>query len=181
MFPHCITPSIELKLLQSHHAAELFQITDTNRDHLRQWLPWLDLTNEEKDTAAFISSTLQAFADSGTLSCGIWHQEKLCGVIGYNSINWNSKIGYFGYWLAKEAEGKGIITQCCQALIEHAFTEYNLNRVVINVATENRKSQAIPDRLGFTREGIIRDAEWLYDHYVDHTINGLLKKDASKY
>ncbi|HEX8372400.1 MAG TPA: GNAT family protein [Chthoniobacterales bacterium] len=103
-----------------------------------------------------------------------WHQEALCGVIGYNRIDWESRIAFPGYWLAKGSEGKGIMTQCCRALVDHASTEYRLNRIEIMVATENLKSQAIPDRLGFTREGVLRDAEWLYDHYVDHTVNALV-------
>jgi ribosomal-protein-serine acetyltransferase len=39
------------------------------------------------------------------------------------------------------------------------------------------KSRALPKRLGFTEEGIIREAEWLYDHYEDHVVYGLLKKE----
>jgi len=68
------------------------------------------------------------------------------------------------------------MTDCCRALIKHGFDEYGLNRIVITVATTNVKSQAIPDRLGFSKEGVLLDAEWLYDHYVDHTVNALLAK-----
>jgi ribosomal-protein-serine acetyltransferase len=39
------------------------------------------------------------------------------------------------------------------------------------------KSRAIPEKLGFVQEGITRQEEWLYDHYVDHVIYGLLAKD----
>ncbi len=44
------------------------------------------------------------------------------------------------------------MTLCCRALIEHAFKEYNINKIVITVATENKRSQGIPDRLGFTNK-----------------------------
>jgi hypothetical protein len=37
--------------------------------------------------------------------------------------------------------------------------------------------RAVPERLGFQLEGIIRDAEWLYDHFVDHAMYAILKKD----
>src|SRR3712207_8983550 len=51
-----------------------------------------------------------------------------------------------------------------------SFLELGLNRVSIACATENKKSCAIPERLGFRREGVQRQAEWLYDHFVDHVI-----------
>lgn len=173
MFAHRVSGSIVLRILQEHHAEELYALTDRNRAHLRQWLPWLDETNGVGDTLAFIRSGLTAFKDSATFVCGIWHDAVLCGVIGYNFIDWNTRTAYPGYWLAENHQGRGIVTECCRAFIRHAFNDYGLDSIVIHVATGNSRSQAIPDKLGFTREGIKPQAEWLYDHHVDHTINVL--------
>ena len=174
MFVYELDQGITLRLLQGRHAEELFEVTQENRYHLREWLPWLDLVQNEKDSARFIENSLRSFAHSGAFVCGIWQNCGLCGVIGYNRVDWEARAAFPGYWLAKSAEGQGIMTACCRALLDHAFNEYHLERVVITVATGNHKSQAIPDRLGFQRDGILPDAEWLYDHFVDHTVNVLL-------
>ena len=58
-----------------------------------------------------------------------------------------------------------------------AFAQEQLNRVAIPVAVENAKSRAIPERRGFTSEGIRREAEWLYDHFVDHVMYAMLSAD----
>ena len=79
-----------------------------------------------------------------------------------------------GYWLGKEYQGKGLITESCRLLINYAFDEYNLNRVEIRCATGNSKSCAIPERIGLTMEGVIRDGEWLYDHFVDLYLYSML-------
>jgi ribosomal-protein-serine acetyltransferase len=65
----------------------------------------------------------------------------------------------------------------CRAVIAHGFGALGLHRVSIRCAVENRRSRAIPERLGFTFEGVARGSEWLYDHFVDHAIYGLLRTD----
>ena len=67
--------------------------------------------------------------------------------------------------------------RACKAYIAYGFNELDLNRIEIRVAEENKKSRAIPEKLGFQEEGKIRQAEWLYDHYVDHVIYGLLAEE----
>ena len=71
------------------------------------------------------------------------------------------------------------MTEACRIYTCHAFATWNLNRVEIRCAVENRRSRAIPERLGFQSEGTIREAEWLYDHFVDHVIYGMLASDWS--
>jgi ribosomal-protein-serine acetyltransferase len=101
----------------------------------------------------------------------------LAGVIGYDPIDWENHSTEVGYWLGEEYQGQGLATIACRALVEHAFLELGLNRVSIACATENKKSCAIPERLGFRREGVQRQAEWLYDHFVDHVIYAALASE----
>lgn len=69
------------------------------------------------------------------------------------------------------------MTRAVKALTHYAFHELNLNRVDIRAAVENKKSRSIPERLGFVNEGRLRQAEWLYDRYVDCIIYGMLAED----
>ena len=66
------------------------------------------------------------------------------------------------------------MTKVAKALTDYAFTHLKLNKVEIRAAVENKKSRSIPERLGFVYEGTLRQAEWLYDHYVDHAVYGML-------
>jgi len=65
----------------------------------------------------------------------------------------------------------------CDAIIEYAFKDLQLNRIEIRAGIHNRQSRAVPERLGFVNEGTARQAEWIYDHYIDHAIYGLLRSE----
>lgn len=69
------------------------------------------------------------------------------------------------------------MTRSCRAYVSHSFQTLGLNRVEIRCAVDNRKSCAIPERLGFILEGTLRQAEWLYDHFVDHSVYAILSQD----
>jgi ribosomal-protein-serine acetyltransferase len=175
MNPIVVDRDLELRLLAQKHAAELFALTDSNRAHLREWLPWLDGIRRVSDTAEFIAKADAVFRESRAFTVGIWQGPRLAGVIGHNRIDWDNRVTQFGYWLAAAHQGRGIITRCCRALIDHAFIEYALNRIEIQTAVANHRSESIPKRLGFAFEGIRREGEWLYDHFVDLRMYALLR------
>lgn len=172
-----VDEEITLKMMNKENAEELFAITDRSRDHLREWLPWLDYTKTKEDSLQFIMNNFQLHAEKKGVTAGVFYYGSLAGVAGYNKLDWTNKIAYIGYWLDLEHQGKGIMTRAVRALVDHAFYEYGLNRVDIRAAVGNKKSQAIPKRLGFQKEGVLRQAEWLYDHYVDHVVFSMLRAD----
>jgi ribosomal-protein-serine acetyltransferase len=88
-------------------------------------------------------------------------------MIGFHNVEWEAETTTLGYWIAEEHQGRGIVTQAVQALTEHAFAEWKLHRVQIRASTGNAKSRAIPERLGFEREGMLREAEKVGGRYKD--------------
>jgi ribosomal-protein-serine acetyltransferase len=177
VFSHKLGESTQLRLLEERHAQELTDLTDRNREYLRAWLPWVDANRTVEDRKKFISGALKQFAENDGFTAGIWHEGRLAGVIGYVSIDWDNRTTEVGSWLGEEYQGRGLVTAACRALVDHAFEELGLNRVSIACATENKKSCAIPERLGFRREGVVRQAEWLYDHFVDHVVYATLASE----
>jgi ribosomal-protein-serine acetyltransferase len=69
------------------------------------------------------------------------------------------------------------MTQCCQFVVRYGFLTLDLNRIQIAAATENLQSRAIPERLGFKLEGIMRARENLYGRFVDHAVYALLRTE----
>ncbi len=177
MFDYNVDDRIQLKLLEPRYAEEIYHIIVNDRRYLRQWLPWIDGTNGPEDIALFIHSTLEAFKDNNGFHAAIFYQGRIVGCIGLHGIDWQHRKTSIGYWLASGFQGRGIMTKSCHALVRHVILELGINRIEIRAAVQNQRSRAIPERLGFTNEGTIREAEWLYDHYVDHIVYGLLKRE----
>ncbi|KIL38795.1 alanine acetyltransferase [Gordoniibacillus kamchatkensis] len=177
MLRHQINDEVHLELLETRHAEELYRLTDRNRDRLREWLPWLNGTRGMEDSEAFIRTSLQHFANANGGNFGVFYRGQMAGCIGLHNIDWGNRKTSIGYWLGADFQRRGIMTLACGAILDYVFGELELNRAEIRAAEFNARSRAIPERLGFTNEGKIRQAEWLYDHYVDHVVYGMLRDE----
>jgi len=172
-----VDDEIILKLLEDEEAETLFLLVDKNRSYLREWLPWVDTNTTIEESRLFIKTAAEQHEQNLGFQCGIWFHNQLAGVIGFHRIDWMNRNVEIGYWLGAEFQGHGIITKACRTMIDFAFCEYQLHRVQIRCAIGNRKSCAIIERLNFANEGITREAEFLYDHYADLRIYGMIAED----
>jgi len=166
---------VSLEALSLDHVQKLYDLTEANREYLREWLPWLDHIKSSTDTKEFINNTVKPGAAP---HFAVLYDRSVCGVAGFHEINTQHRIGSIGYWLACQYVGSGIITTAVHKLLKIGFNEHALNKIEIRCAEENLKSRAIPERLGFTYEATLRDCEWLYSKYVNHAIYSIL---ASEY
>nr|WP_275447106.1 GNAT family protein [Pseudoalteromonas sp. Of7M-16] len=163
-----VSCGLSVKLLDISDAQTLFSLVEANRSYLKEWLPWLDLTNSHLDSEAFIQSTHQQYHDGLGIMGGIYSNNSLVGMCGYHPIDKINRCANIGYWIAEKSQGQGIATRCVAYLVDYAFTELQLEQVSLSIAEHNYKSQAIATRLGLGRKDIKRDAEYLYDHFVNH-------------
>jgi ribosomal-protein-serine acetyltransferase len=172
-----VDDSIILELIDYHHAEMLYQLVKSNRLHLREWLPWVDHMRTVEDFRRYINASKQRFTNNTEMGFVILAKYVMIGRIGLYNVDLNNKSASIGYWLDKEWLGKGVITRSCKAVIDDAFKRLQLNRIEIRAAVENTKSQAIPEKLGFKKEGIIRQGEFVNDHFVDLYVYSLLREE----
>lgn len=173
MFSYRVDTHSELRMLEERHAELVFALVEQNRERH----PEIPQLCSLEDTRMYIKRDLALFAENKGLGIGIWYQGNLAGAVRYHEINWTSKSTELGYWLGVAFEGKGLVTRACQVMIDHAFNELGLNRVVISCAPENQRSRAIAEKLGFTQEGILRQSDWLKDGFVDQVVYGILASE----
>ena len=166
-----------MRLISQSHAGEFFRVLNANRAFVRRWHGWVDLLNSHTDCERAITVWQTQHANNRGFHAGIWFDGKFCGAINHLNVDWTNRWTALSYWLDEDHQGKGIMTSCCRAMLDHGFKTWNLNRITIECAVENSRSRAIPERLGFKLDGIIRGIEWLHDRFADHAIYGLLQSE----
>lgn len=169
-----IDNNLRLELTAAQHAGGLFEAVDKNREHLSPFLPWVGNMKSVSDFHDYIKNCEQLYQGKKEVSFVIISDEDVVGRIGLHYINFQNKNASIGYWLTKDVEGQGIITKSCKEVITYAFQELGLHRIEIKAAVKNLRSQAIPQKLNFKKEGILREAELVNGAYLDLVLYSML-------
>jgi ribosomal-protein-serine acetyltransferase len=172
-----VSESLKLKLLRQESAGIIFEAIDLNRHNLRTWLPFIDNTWKVEDTEIFIKSIIRATGPKHDVAYEIWYNDIFAGLIAIKEIDQWNKRAELGYWLIPRFVGQGIMTSCCKAILDFAFSKLGLNRIQIKAGIGNARSSRIPERLGFKFEGIERAGEKFQNHYKDLEVYSLLKNE----
>jgi ribosomal-protein-serine acetyltransferase len=172
-----VSANISLELTGPQHAAALFEAVDRNRAHLSTFLPWVGQMETAGHMEQYIARCGELYVQGLEASFVILRGQELVGRIGMHHIQPQNRSGAIGYWLTEAAQGQGIITQSCRTLIAYGFTTLHLHRIEIKALMHNTRSQAVPQRLGFTREGLLRQAEYVNGDYHDLVVFSLLRNE----
>lgn len=170
-------PDAELRPLMPEDAEAVFEAVARSRDSLARWVRTPAAAKDATDTAQQIASQRLRLAGSGSELWGVWWRGAFAGELLLN-VDARERSATIGYWLDERARGHGLMVRAVGAAIAHAFTTLKLHRIEIGCGVENTASRAIPEKLGFTREGTRREAQRMPDgRYVSLVIYGLLESE----
>ncbi|MFI8688273.1 GNAT family N-acetyltransferase [Rossellomorea sp. NPDC077527] len=132
---------------------------------LQQWLGFA-LSNPEVEETE--SNTRQAHAkfltrESLRYLVFLKNTDEFVGSTGFHNIDWSVPKLEIGYWIDTRMSGYGYMVEAVRELTEFALTELGGKRVEIRCESTNHKSRAIPERLGYKLEGILRNEDLSVD------------------
>jgi len=171
-----VNEEMQLRLFEERHVEDYFALIERNKAYLHEWIAVEAYEGPVETLKAYVKQRLLHFVEGSGYHLGIWYQDALVGIVDYR-LNWRGRNVELGYCLDATMQGKGIVTQACRTMVRHAFEEHQLRKVVISCAIDNPRSRAVAERLGFTQEGILRQADRLHDRYMDMVFYGLLKEE----
>ncbi|HET8865042.1 MAG TPA: GNAT family protein [Gracilimonas sp.] len=112
------------------------------------------------------------FSDHEKNETGIWwavcsnDNGEFFGAGGLNDINKEHRKAEIGFWLLPEYWNKGFMTEAMPEIINYGFEKLDLHRIEGFVESENTNCKKVLDKLSFTYEGTMRDAELKNGKYI---------------
>ncbi len=165
-----VNENIELRMLAEADADALLAL-NTSYPHAPPTDEGMFAPNTVDGALAFIRHAGKLF--------GIRVDDHLVGVLQLERKQYGQTVS-IDYALAPAYRGQGIVTRSCLEVLRFIFEEWDMHRVEIWVDVVNVKSCAIPERLGFLREGVHRHlADYGNNCYGDIAVYALLKDEWS--
>jgi len=172
-----IDDNVTLRTFIEGDAEQVTEIVLRNCAHLEVFMHWMTPGYSIESAKDFVARSIATVEAKSGLGFGIFRDRQFIGSVGFVYFDWVARKTEIGYWIDKREEGKGIITKACVRLIRYAFDDLRMNRIEIRCSTENLRSAAIPERLGFKKEGVLRQVELRNGRLHDFTVYGLLADD----
>ena len=125
---------------------------------LSRYVPGIPYPYAEADARGFIERAARAWAEGSAATFVISNVADGTGLgtIGLHLAAGDTGVAQVGYWLTREARGRGAATIAVQLVARWAFAAVGIDRLSLQTAPENVASQRVAERAGFTREGLLR-------------------------
>lgn len=150
---------VVLRPYRLEDARALHESVAESRDHLRPWVSWVGRHDTLEGTHDFVRYKMARWLLREDLFYAVWEAQsgQHLGECGLHHIDWRLRRFAVGYWLRSSAEGHGYITQAVHLLTDCAFNVLRANRVELFCDALNTRSATVAERVGFKREGLLRN------------------------
>ena len=167
-----VSPRLVIRCWQPKDAPLLKKAIDQSREHLKPWMPWAHDKPESVVKYAERLRKWRGMFDFGQdFVFGIFDRKETV-VLGGTGLH--TRVGddarEIGYWIHKDHIGAGLATETVSALLKVAFEIESIHRVEIHCDPNNKRSSAVPKKLGFTLEAVLKDRQRFFDQWLDSMI-----------
>jgi len=166
---------VQLRPLRAGDADDLFAVHSDPRV-MRYWshAPWTDRAQAAARIAQLAHDRANAefYTWASTLA-----DDRLIGTVSLFAVNRGQRRGEIGYALAASQWGRGYATEGLRLAIAHAFDSIGLERLEADIDPRNEASCRLVERVGFLREGLLRQRWRVAGEVTDSAMYGLLRRE----
>ena len=174
--PTLTSPRVVLRWLEQSDVPALVEIF-SDRRVMRYWssAPWAD----QAEGVEMVESIRRCFAEGSLYQWGVAlrSDDTVIGTCTLAHVDARNRRAEIGFALRRDHWGRGYMSEATHTLLQFAFEKLGLNRVEADVDPRNEASIRLLERLGFQREGYLRE-RWLVDEEINDTVfYGLLRRE----
>ena len=144
---------------------------------MRYW-SHVPFTREEQ-ARELLAAIEKAFAEKSLFQWGVALRDgdRVIGTCTLSSVDVSNRRAELGYALGRAHWGQGLMREALDRLLAYAFGDLGLRRLEADVDPRNAASIALLERLGFRREGHLRERWMVAGEVQDSLFYGLLRRE----
>lgn len=177
------TRRFELRPFRKRDIEPLLEAVTSSLPDLYAWLPWAHRGYGRIDATRFVKETMRSWREQRAYDFAITATDDPSTHVGNVSIWFISRgfrSGEIGYWIRSDHKGLGVATEVAARMVEIGFEELRMHRIVLRIAVGNRASERVAEKLGFVREGVLREELEVHGTWMDHTVYSMLEHEYQK-
>ncbi len=155
-----VTKRCVIRRFREGDGAAFYQLIDHNRPHLEDHLPSLmESLRSEAEAEAFLRYRIAHWLLQEEYALGVWHNDssELIGYVHIAEIDWAIPKAEVNYFIDRNYTRQGIMTEVMATMVRFAFLQLGLEKIYAHLLADNFPSQRLLRRLGFQREGDLRN------------------------
>ena len=170
---------VSIRRYRLDDVAASFEAARESVNELSAWMPWCSPEYSVEDSKAFISTRDFEWAKGSEFDFAICDARNgtYLGGVGLNAVNHKDHFANLGYWVRTSRTRQGIAPAAARLIAKFGFEELKLARLEIVAAVGNQRSQRVAERIGATREGVLRNRLTLGGKQVDAVMYSLIPED----
>lgn len=170
---------MEIKLVETSPAHAEFLAEGRKDPDMLRFNPLVPTTLEElREQLSKVSSDWSEFDRTESFCWLIEVDTQLAGHVILKNINRMMLTAEIGYGISAEARGKGIATKVVQMFTRQVYEHTPLRKIMAFVHWENVASQKVLEKVGYKKEGLLREHYLIAGEPVDEIIYGILRREC---
>ena len=171
---------VTLRPLQPADCDLLYASVRDSIAELSQWLPWCHPGYSPADSAAFIQTSVQWWAEQSQFTFGIFDAAdgQHAGSIGVNHLNRQHRYANIGYWVRTSHTRRGFASRAVRLAARFAFDALGMTRVEIAADPDNLASRRVAEKAGATLEAIARNRIVMRGRALPAALYSLVPEDV---
>lgn len=156
-----LTQRCVVRRFRENEGAVFQELIYKNRDILQDHFPLLvgEVADSHESTEIFVRQRIAGWLLQTDYSFGIWHNEttEMIGYVHLFNVDWDVPSAEMSYFLDRDLAKQGLMTEVLARVIRFGFKQLELEKIYIRMLTDNYDSHRLARRVGFSREGDLRN------------------------